>query len=176
MRHTLRQGLGVLAIGALLACGNDGPVGPSGTTTTTTVATTSTTTAASTTTTAAPTTTTSIPIFTISTTTTSIPIFTIPTTTTTAAVSFAATVRPHMTGTCDGCHLTATPTLALHYSAATVYNWAIARSIANNPGGSLFLQKPSGAVAHGGGTVPGWGAGGAGNAAATAWINGGRGV
>jgi predicted CxxxxCH...CXXCH cytochrome family protein len=51
------------------------------------------------------------------------------------------------------------------------YDFAIDRS-SNNNANSLFLQKPSGAVAHGGGTI--WANGSAAYNTALAWINSGR--
>jgi hypothetical protein len=57
----------------------------------------------------------------------------------------------------------------------SAYNFARARSVANNPGGSLLLQKATGSVTHGGG-APWTGAGAGGATAATNWINGGRGA
>ena len=63
--------------------------------------------------------------------------------------------------------------VSANYGGAGAYNFAVARSVAGNPGGSLFLRKPSGAVAHGGGTVAGWASGAASYNAAASWINGG---
>jgi len=77
-------------------------------------------------------------------------------------VSFATVVRPQM-GACDNCHTG-------NY-AGNPFAWASARAVSMNPGGSLFLQKPSGAVSHTGGTV--WPSGSAGYNAAVSWINGG---
>ena len=69
-------------------------------------------------------------------------------------------------------------------SEGTAFTFAKNRSISGNPGGSLFLKKPSGActvgtpcsslenpTSHGGGTV--WPNPSSGYTAATNWINGG---
>jgi hypothetical protein len=83
-----------------------------------------------------------------------------------------------MNGCLAGCHAALAPADARYFSNETQARaFALARS-SNNNLNSLFLQKPSGAVAHSGGTV--WspvpaGTGHAGYNAAVAWINGGRG-
>jgi hypothetical protein len=69
------------------------------------------------------------------------------------------------------------------------FSFAVSTSNSGSPSTSLFLRKPSGGctvatpcnnstlagttTSHGGGTVSGWGSGGAGFIAATNWINGG---
>lgn len=190
-RELLRHTAVLACIGTLMACGSDGPVGPSATTTSssTTSVPATTTTSSSTTTTTAPGTTTStssIPIIIITTsTTTSIPIIvTIPTTTTTtAAASFAATVWPRMSAQCRFCH-------SLD-NATQGFNFAFARS-ASNDLNSLFYRKPTGrctaatpcstatpaAAANPTGHTGGlqWPDGSDGEMAARNWIQNGRGM
>jgi hypothetical protein len=73
-------------------------------------------------------------------------------------------------GACHGGFPAADPR---HFNTqGEAYTFALNRSIAGNPGGSLFLQKASGAVAHSGGTV--WPNGSAAYNTAASWINTGR--
>ena len=200
----------VVLVGPLVACTTDGPIDPSGSRSTTTVATTtvatSTTTVPPTTTSVEPTTTTTtipgplppgsttIP----STTTTSIPpgptttttttTTTGPSSTTTSTTSTTSTSTTSTTSTttstttsipvvsfnttiwtpgymtqCNACHVVGTLTDAR--------NFAVANSVANNPGASNFWLKPTAQVAHGGGLR--FAVGSPQSDAIVNWINGG---
>jgi len=200
----------VVLVGPVVACTTDGPIDPSGSRSTTTVATTtvatSTTTVPPTTTSVEPTTTTTtipgplppgsttipsttttsipVPITTTTTTTTTGPSSTTTSSTSTTSTSttststtstttstttsipvpgFAATIwNPGYLASCTAnCHL--------FTSSTDAYNFAVPRSVAGNPGSSLFWQKPTGTVAHGGGIA----VTSAGANAIAAWINGG---
>ena len=196
----------VVLVGPIVACTTDGPIDPSGSRSTTTVATTtvatSTTTVPPTTTSVEPTTTTTtipgplppgsttipsttttsipVPITTTTTTTTTGPSSTTTSTTSTtststtsttstttsttttipAAPGFNATIwNPGYMTPCAACH-------ACRDRRADACNFAVARSVAGNPGASNFWLKPTGQVAHGGGTIHAVGSAGS-NAIAT---------
>jgi hypothetical protein len=72
------------------------------------------------------------------------------------------------------CHGNAgNPGIFFANNATAAFNFAVARSVANSPGTSLFLQKPAlNGVGHAGGLL--WPSGHAGNIATTNWINNGR--
>lgn len=96
------------------------------------------------------------------------------TTTTVAPPGFGATVFPQMQASncaASACHGGFAASDSRRFTnQAEAFTFAVARSVRGNPSGSLFLQKPSGAVSHAGGTN--WPSGSAGFTAATNWING----
>jgi hypothetical protein len=97
-------------------------------------------------------------------------------------------VSPPLSTSCVACHSNTGFPACRQFTAGSAYSFALANSVAGNPGASLFLRKNNGGCAGGclsctGATIAGhsggapWSPGGvdpSGEGAVTNWINNGR--